>query len=641
MRAITQKPLSKVHKTPDSMERLSFLYKLLGETDISSIEDGTVTGILKELKNVAFSESYNDLKNKPLTMPASDVHSWAKQERKPTYNKSDVGLEYVDNTSDEDKPVSKAQQTALDKKMNFTDITQSTAVNIAGKKALDAIEKNPSVNGTLAHDISQINSDIIEKLDNLEENVDELSKKVGSMAGNVGLVLRLISIDEYKALQNYNNNTVYLCYIDELTKRVVRIFVGEDSVYAAGVKVKYHINTDDVAERIVSEMEDAIGSAPGAVMNGYVFVGWRQDNLAEKKVLSEYIIDSEESVELYAVFKKETNISIRLMPNGGTLAVSDAKESFTADYYYNNGNYQSELVTIPQNPYTRNGMSFCGWSIDSVAPPAYIPGEIKTIKGDGMLYAMWVRTEVEFPYTGEYVEFFIPQNGIYEFEVWGGAGCDAENGSLVAEGGLGGHSKGYKKMQRGDVVYVFPGGAGSSIGGTGPGANGGGRGGSNSRNNKYGSNGGGATNITTDSSSFKNAYENRSKILIVAGGGGGGAIDGTTINKGGAGGGEQGGNGSNGVLGGRQISLSSDPAYSFGHAQALTSFSETDYGVAGGGGGWYGGNYGSRGPSGGGGSGYIDGVASFTHNGKYYPAETEAGVNRGNGRAFIRYIDCI
>ena len=64
---------------------------------------------------------------------------------------------------------------------------------------------------------------------------------------------------------------------------------------------------------------------------------------------------------------------------------------------------------------------------------------------------------------------------------------------------------------------------------------------------------------------------------------------------------------------------------------------------------WTGGNgtglsyylkYGLRGESGAGGSGYVDGVAPFTHNGKYYPAETEAGVNEGNGRAFIRYVEC-
>lgn len=66
----------------------------------------------------------------------------------------------ANNTSDKDKPVSTAQQTALDKKVNFTDISRSTAVNVAGKKALDAIEKNASVDGTLAHDISQIYSKI-------------------------------------------------------------------------------------------------------------------------------------------------------------------------------------------------------------------------------------------------------------------------------------------------------------------------------------------------------------------------------------------------------------------------------------------------------------------------------------------------
>ncbi len=50
--------------------------------------------------------------------------------------------------------------------------------------------------------------------------------------------------------------------------------------------------------------------------------------------------------------------------------------------------------------------------------------------------------------------------------------------------------------------------------------------------------------------------------------------------------------------------------------------------------------HGLRGESGAGGSGYVDGVAPFTHNGKYYPAETEAGVNKGNGYSFIRYVEC-
>ena len=147
-------------KISTMFKNVRYLYRLLGTTDISAIQNGTVTGILNELDRVAFTGIYSDLHNKPLSLPASDVYSWAKQATKPSYAKSEVGLGKVDNTSDKDKPVSTEQQTALDKKVNFADISRSTAVNIAGKKVLDAMEKNALVEGTLAHDISQIYSNI-------------------------------------------------------------------------------------------------------------------------------------------------------------------------------------------------------------------------------------------------------------------------------------------------------------------------------------------------------------------------------------------------------------------------------------------------------------------------------------------------
>ncbi len=150
-------------KISTMFKNVRYLYRLLGTTDISVIKNGTVTGILNELDHVAFTGIYSDLHNKPLALPASDVYAWAKQATKPAYSKSEVGLGNVNNTSDKDKPVSTEQQTALNKKVNFADITRSTAVNIAGKKALDAMEKNPSVEGTLAHDISQIYSKLSAK----------------------------------------------------------------------------------------------------------------------------------------------------------------------------------------------------------------------------------------------------------------------------------------------------------------------------------------------------------------------------------------------------------------------------------------------------------------------------------------------
>ncbi len=472
----------------------------------------------------------------------------------------------------------------------------------------------------------------------LGESVQTLDEKVTEMMSSTGLVMKLVSLDEYRAMESYSATTIYLCYEDEATKRVTRIFVGEDRVYAAGVKVTYQIDTGYSLERTVPDREDAIAAAPPAALEGYAFVGWRQDDSPEKKVLTEYIITSEEPVTLYAVFKKQ--MTIGLMPNGGTLAETGAAESFTAYCYYNNGNSQSEPTTVPASPYTRKNMSFCGWSIDSLSTPSYKPGEMGVFPAGATLYAMWVTTEYDFPYTGSYVQFTIPQDGIYEFEVWGGSGGSAKVDSLVAEGGLGGHSKGYKKMKKDEVVYVYNGGAAN---GTSPGTNGGGGGSNYASGKQYGAGGGGSTHVATRSGAlgYGNSsglnYTNRECVLIVAGGGGGGGIDNGAIHKGGHGGGERGGDGSGGALGGRQISTGSSPSTNFGYAP---TYSYSNTAESGGGGGWFGGNYGLRGESGAGGSGYVDGVAPFTHNGKYYPAETEAGVNEGNGRAFIRYVEC-
>ena len=175
----------------------------------------------------------------------------------------------------------------------------------------------------------------------LGESVQTLDEKVTEMMSSTGLVMKLVSLDEYRAMESYSATTIYLCYEDEATKRVTRIFVGEDRVYAAGVKVTYQIDTGYSLERTVPDREDAIAAAPDAALEGYTFVGWRQDDSAEKKVLSEFIITSEEPFTLYAVFKKQ--MTIGLMPNGGTLAETGAAESFTAFCYYNNGNCSRKI----------------------------------------------------------------------------------------------------------------------------------------------------------------------------------------------------------------------------------------------------------------------------------------------------------
>ncbi len=106
---------------------------------------------------------------------------------------------------------------------------------------------------------------------------------------------------------------------------------------------------------------------------------------------------------------------------------------------------------------------------------------------------------------------------------------------------------------------------------------------------------------------------------------------------GGAGGGDRGGDGSAGALGGRQVSTGTSESTNFGLAPTIPSSSGT---YSGGGGGWFGGNYGYNGNSGAGGSGYVGGMPSFTFKKKYYRAINEAGKNEGNGYTYIRYAEC-
>lgn len=73
---------------------------------------------------------------------ASDVSAWAKSSTKPSYTKSEVGLGNVDNTSDTSKPVSTAQQTAID-------TAYSNANKYTDKKVADLIGSAPETMDTL------------------------------------------------------------------------------------------------------------------------------------------------------------------------------------------------------------------------------------------------------------------------------------------------------------------------------------------------------------------------------------------------------------------------------------------------------------------------------------------------------------
>ena len=133
-------------------------------TNINSGEKiSTLFGKIKkwftDLKAVAFSGSYNDLSDKPSIPAAVAVKGNAESSYRTgnvNLTPANLGLGNVNNTSDANKPVSTAQQTALDKKLDktgdskdntitFTSADSTTATAWTDVAVLSTGEKHSSI----------------------------------------------------------------------------------------------------------------------------------------------------------------------------------------------------------------------------------------------------------------------------------------------------------------------------------------------------------------------------------------------------------------------------------------------------------------------------------------------------------------
>lgn len=283
------------------------------------------------------------------------------------------------------------------------------------------------------------------------------------------------------------------------------------------------------------------------------------------------------------------------------------------------------------------------------------------------------KTRWEFAYAGEPQKFEVKATGTYKLEVWGAQGGESFNydDKEGAEGGKGGYSSGYVKLNAGDVLYVVVGGQPKKasfdnriiykdygvdsddednivyqIPG---GYNGGGL--TTAKNDSpHGGSGGGATHIATKTGKLSSLKNSTESVLIVAGGGGGGYIyedddEEEFYYKGGIGGGETGGSakGSTNVYLGTAGTHDAGGSTAYGGNEVEVyhgSFGQGGYVIdtynswhhakdyAAGGGGWYGGG-GSLYGGGFGGSGYIKGVTD---------GYTESGVQSGHGKAVITLV---
>ena len=206
-------------------------------------------------------------------------------------------------------------------------------------------------------------------------------------------------------------------------------------------------------------------------------------------------------------------------------------------------------------------------------------------------------------YTGEEQTYTASKSGIYFIETWGASGgCSLKDGKQTCKDiGYGGYSSGTVSLTAGNTLYINVGGKGTdgirdsdSPGGY----NGGGNGAWDTDDDESAGGGGGATHIALRTGLLSTLENYKNDIIMVSGGGGGKSY---TFAAGSGG-------GYKGVITSQtnQSEVSQDKGYLFGKGQDANG-AISIYGVAGGGGGLYGGYMNKSGSktSGSGGSGYI------------------------------------
>ena len=211
--------------------------------------------------------------------------------------------------------------------------------------------------------------------------------------------------------------------------------------------------------------------------------------------------------------------------------------------------------------------------------------------------------KIEFDYTGNYQEYKIKESGYYRIQCWGANGGNStRNGKTGALGGNGGYTSGVIYLEKGEKIYIYVGGHGEDAVAkkdSPNGYNGGGLGTWDHEDDEAAGAGGGATDIRLVANEWNNFESLKSRIMVAAGGGGA-----TNRTAGGAGGGLEGLTNRKRSQPGTQIS-----GYQFGIGQDGYGTGQSN-GVAGSGGGYYGGttsNYSDNAEAGAGGSSYVSG----------------------------------
>lgn len=189
----------------------------------------------------------------------------------------------------------------------------------------------------------------------------------------------------------YIGNKEPMPYIGD--KAIEYIYIGDKLYYSAinAHTVTYYVDTDIVYNEDVNKGDSCLSPTSFTPSkSGYVFVGWREDNIANSSVLSDKIMDNSE-ISLYAVFKKDITVT---KYNGSSSATTETKQQ-----YYNNSNVENPSFTLSQTAVS--GWTVRGWSTSTAADASasVSNGGSVTLSDNATYYGLY-QTTITLSYNG-------------------------------------------------------------------------------------------------------------------------------------------------------------------------------------------------------------------------------------------------
>lgn len=295
----------------------------------ADVIDAKLKEISDKVNNATFEES------------DPTVPTWAKTPQKPSYSKTEIGLSNVDNTSDKNKPVSTAQQSAIDTALSsaksYTDIKISNLINGAPetmdtlKEVSDAISEHESV-------VEALNAAIGNKAEN-----SVLQSHTSDSDIHVTLDDKTNWNDANSKKHSHDNKSI----LDTITDALIKNW--NDAVTHISDKVK-HITSDE--RTLWNTVSDKVDIVEGKGLSTNDFTG---------KLKSNYDTAYTHSQSEHAPIDAEKNIIVSIKKNGNaitpdnTRAVNISIPTKTSDLDNDSG-YVTENTTYDKATQSSDGL---------------------------------------------------------------------------------------------------------------------------------------------------------------------------------------------------------------------------------------------------------------------------------------------